>query len=322
MRVSSLVNEPTDTRRSGVTAWLELSRLSNAPTLITNTLVGVAVPGVVGHTAFAWLDWIIVTIAIICFYAGGMALNDVCDVRADTRERPGRPIPSGRIQRHHALIFVFALFIAGVILIGFRGREAMLIAAGLVAFIALYNLLHKLHWAFSILMGVCRGLVYIIAAAAVIWPLPWDVLLPLAIAMGLYVVGVTWIARDEASPARKVFDPFRRAIAVFLPFVALAPVVIVPSVGAGSGTGASGAASAFQFWPTIAGVIVLIWCAYAGRFLFEPRTDVKRAVLALLAGICLVDGFFLTLLSEPLLALIALVCFALTLLSHRRISGT
>jgi hypothetical protein len=36
----------------------------------------------------------------------------------------------------------------------------------------------------------------------------------------------------------------------------------------------------------------------------------------------LVDAFFLTLLQQPAAALLALACFALTVYSHRRISGT
>ena len=34
-----------------------------------------------------------------CLYAAGMVLNDAFDAELDARERPERPIPSGRISR-------------------------------------------------------------------------------------------------------------------------------------------------------------------------------------------------------------------------------
>lgn len=38
-----------------------------------------------------------------CFYLAGMALNDYADREVDARERPNRPIPSGRVSPDFAL---------------------------------------------------------------------------------------------------------------------------------------------------------------------------------------------------------------------------
>ena len=40
--------------------------------------------------------------ASACLYAAGMVLNDAFDAELDARERPERPIPSGRIARRAA----------------------------------------------------------------------------------------------------------------------------------------------------------------------------------------------------------------------------
>jgi hypothetical protein len=40
-----------------------------------------------------------------------------------------------------------------------------------------------------------------------------------------------------------------------------------------------------------------------------------------LAGICLIDAWFLALLDEPWLVVACLVCFIITVLGHRRIMG-
>ena len=45
------------------------------------------------------LTFILLLITSSCFYIAGMVLNDCFDVEQDRRERPQRPIPSGRISR-------------------------------------------------------------------------------------------------------------------------------------------------------------------------------------------------------------------------------
>src|SRR5579864_6868436 len=48
-----------------------------------------------------------------CLYLAGMVLNDVFDREVDARERPGRPIPSGRVSLTVAIGLGFALLAAG-----------------------------------------------------------------------------------------------------------------------------------------------------------------------------------------------------------------
>ena len=38
----------------------------------------------------------------MAIYAAGIALNDVFDYAIDLEERPGRPLPSGRVSRRFA----------------------------------------------------------------------------------------------------------------------------------------------------------------------------------------------------------------------------
>ena len=52
--------------------------------------------------------------AMIC--GGGNAINDYCDRKIDAINRPGRPIPSGRLRADHALIIGRSLFMIGVVL--------------------------------------------------------------------------------------------------------------------------------------------------------------------------------------------------------------
>jgi len=51
---------------------------------------------------------------LIC--GGGNAINDYCDRKIDAINRPGRPIPSGRLKASHALVIGRSLFMMGVVL--------------------------------------------------------------------------------------------------------------------------------------------------------------------------------------------------------------
>jgi len=75
-------------------AYLQLVRLPNAFTAVADVAAGfLACGGVAGD----WRQGVLIAAASACLYSGGIVLNDVCDLDVDRRERPGRPLPSGRI---------------------------------------------------------------------------------------------------------------------------------------------------------------------------------------------------------------------------------
>ena len=90
-------------------AWAELLRVSNALTVVTNGLAATALGTLVSPDPTNVLAAIPPILGIVLLYLGGMTLNDVIDVTIDTRERAGRPIPSGRISRRRALFVHAAL---------------------------------------------------------------------------------------------------------------------------------------------------------------------------------------------------------------------
>jgi hypothetical protein len=154
-------------------------------------------------------------------------------------------------------------------------------------------------------MGACRGLVYVVAAAAVAWPpgVGWPVTATLAAAIAGYTVLITVVARAET----KASVGGRRWLALLMLVVAVAPAAVV--------------------WPptglTPVGIAAVgAWLAVSARHAFArpPRTGL--AVMGWLAGMCLVDALYLLVLGRPGLALIAAGCFALTVLGHRRILGS
>ncbi len=52
----------------------------------------------------------------MAIYAAGIALNDVFDYEIDLKERPGRPLPSGRVSRRFAAWTGGGLLLLGPVL--------------------------------------------------------------------------------------------------------------------------------------------------------------------------------------------------------------
>lgn len=288
--------------RATVMDYAELGRVSNLPTCVTNVLVGCAVGA--GAASMAPLTVAAVTGAIALLYVAGMALNDAVDAEIDRQERPKRPIPSGRISRRAAYTFVVVTFLLGLALLAACGLPALGVGLILAAVIVVYDVTHKKHAATVVLMGACRGLVYLVAAAAVAWPLDAMPILALATAITLYTVLFTIIARAETET--KIGGISRLSLVV--------PLTVLPLAAFQQPTRWLGAA--------LAGLMLLLWLlrSAANALAKPPRTI--RAVLGWLAGFCLVDAYFLSLLNHPLPALAAVVCFLLTIWGHRRILGT
>jgi len=75
-------------------AWLQLARVSNTPTVVSNAVAGAVLVSTTARTGTV----VLVAVAMVLFYTAGMVLNDLADAEIDRRERPERPIPSGAVS--------------------------------------------------------------------------------------------------------------------------------------------------------------------------------------------------------------------------------
>lgn len=291
--------------RSAWSVGLRLGRVSNLPTVWTNALVGTAL---VGGSAFS-APAVVVIAALSLFYIGGMFLNDAFDRDFDARERPERPIPSGEVTTAVVFSAGFGLLVTALALLTLatQGMEvaarwqALSIGLALAASIVLYDAWHK-GTAFSpLLMGLCRMLAYLTAGAAASASLPPELWKAALVALS-YLIGLTYVAKQET---------LRRVENLWPLLFLAAPFAYLPSaIGAG---------------PVGAGVAIglLALVAYAVSLLLRPgRTEVRRAVVSLIAGISLVDAVLVAAHGYPLLALIAVLAFLLTLALQRHVPGT
>ena len=102
-----------------------------------------------------------------CLYLAGMALNDYADREVDALERPGRPIPSGRVTPGFALGLAGGLTAAAAgIAIAADGQRALLVLAPLAACVWAYDLVLKQTPAGPAGMAACRGLDVLMGSGA------------------------------------------------------------------------------------------------------------------------------------------------------------
>ncbi len=192
-------------------ALLQLVRLPNLFTAAADPLAGWLL---VGGALARPEGWVPLAASGVATYAAGMALNDVFDYRVDLVERPMRPLPSGRVPRGFAAALGFALLALGPCLAALGGTTALAVSLALTACVLGYDAGLKRTPLGPEVMGSCRSLNLLLgmsAAPALGGPAGWLA----AGAFGLFVVGVTWISRDEAE-AEAVGGTSRRVLAGML----------------------------------------------------------------------------------------------------------
>ena len=187
-------------------AHLELLRLPNVFTAMADVLLGFWFT----HDAFdlGRTDVLLLLVAASgSLYLAGMVLNDVFDVEQDTAERPGRPIPSGRISLGRARGIGWTLLIVGVVL-GWTVSlltgdvRSGLVASALAVLVFAYDAVLKRTPLGPLAMGGCRMLNVLLGMSA--FSGAWESYhLVVAGGLGLYIVGVTWLARREASASSR-----------------------------------------------------------------------------------------------------------------------
>ena len=187
--------------------YLQLVRFPNVFTAAADSLAGwLLVTGSLARPE----AWVPLVLASACTYAGGIALNDVFDAEVDRIERPGRPIPSGRVSRTSAALLGAFLMALGLILAIVSGtRYGGIIETALIASVLLYDTTGKRSALGPEVMGVCRGLNLLLGmsdASRLGGPVGWFA----ALSYGLFVAGVTWISRSEVEG--KVGRDFRAGV--------------------------------------------------------------------------------------------------------------
>lgn len=273
-----------------------LVRLPNVFTVPGDVAVGYWV--VLGEPLLsAPLGWAVLSACGL--YLAGMIFNDVFDLEEDRRDRPQRPLPAGQMEVATAILLGALALAIGVMFGGLASPHAAVTAGILATMVLLYDGKLKSTWAGPAGMGACRAAGVMLGASAAwggfdsvspVAPVVWLV----ALTNGVYIAGVTLLAKSEATTS-----PRRRA--------AIAIVVLV--------VGLAGHVGLWQAFAPHAGWGVGVLLVYAGWLAFhlmaavqslQPQ-EVQAAVKAGILGIVALDAAIAAAFVGPLPAAALLV---------------
>lgn len=282
---------------------LTLGRVSNLPTVWTNSLVGWFLAGA---TEFD-LRLALLLLAMTLFYVGGMYLNDAFDAYSDAHERPERPIPSGEITRTTVYLCGFGMLVLAILILLRLGLgeeynwEPIFAGCALAIAIIYYNWRHKKDPLSPLWMGICRFLVYL-TSALVVSTNPPAIVFVAGAALICYLIGLTYIAKQENL----------REISNLWPLIFMTGPILL------------GIWLAEKNITTLLLLFVFVaWTIFSLQLLWRKREgNIPRAVVSLIAGICLLDAILIASATSLGLALLAIFGFFLTLFFQRFIPGT
>lgn len=250
-----------------VYALMATARIANVPSVVSNLAVGVLLGWTGDGGAFVW-PWAL-SVAAVLFYVSGNFLNDWADREWDAVHRPERALPRGLLRGGDYLKAGLVGMGVGLVLAGFYGWRALVVAVVLVGLIVLYTRVHKrVGWA-VVPMGLCRACLPVLGFVAVRGGVGGQVAFP-AVGLLLYVVALSMSARGES---RADVEGGER-------WVARGMLAVAGLVAGGL---------PLMIFPVVGWVGLLPFFMWLGLCLTKYRSPVVAHVSALLAGIPLVD---------------------------------
>lgn len=213
---------------SRIVGFLRLMRPANIVTAIADIFAGLAIGGSLVSATWGGLSEtpvslgelilrqsgpgslyliLLLVLATIGLYGGGVVLNDVFDAELDKTERPERPIPSGLISKTAAAVFGMVLLLLGIAAAALTQPDNIFSVstalAIIIAFAALvYDKWMKHHAVLGPLnMGLCRGLNLLLGMSLVAYSIQfyWFI----AILPVVYIAAITMISRGEVHGGKR-----------------------------------------------------------------------------------------------------------------------
>ncbi len=285
-------DEPQGSRQkpSPLLSWLRLFRLPNVFTALADVAMGYLF---VHGQLESGIQLACLASASALLYTAGMVLNDVFDIDVDRQERPFRPLPSGQIGLPTARSVGFTLLGLGIVAgwaTGFLPAApppALPLRCGLVATVLagavlLYDTILKFTPLGPLGMGACRLLNVLLGMSAAghlhgavaVGFSPAE--LRAAAGIGIYIAGVTLLARAEAGRSRSSV---------------LGAAMLVMALGVAV-LGMSGHGFRWQVMKTehywiLLGLLMITVLRRCGVAAFDPQPDkvqaaVKHSILSLI----------------------------------------
>ncbi len=264
------------TRWPDVRSYLELVRIPAVFTAPADVLAGLALAAAWGHPV-RLVEILCLVLAGALIYCAGMAANDIFDRRIDAVERPGRPIPSGRVSLGAAWAFVLLAQGLGLGLAALLNLEAVAAVGVTIVATYLYNGLLKASLLGPFIMALCRYGNALIGLSVLGWAALDGYLLIIPTTTALFVLMLTTVSRFEVSGGQSASS--RWALMGFVTAAGLC--------GVWSGLGILPVR-----WAAFLGVLPILWLYRPARAAWTVGGggDFRATVMAGIFGIALVNA--------------------------------
>ena len=200
--------------------YLLLIRLPNVFTALSNVVAGYF--SLTRPSDASFIDLSMLIASSVLLYVFGIILNDYFDLETDRKERPFRPLPSGRVSKRSALFLSVLAVLSANVIASLVSTTSLIISAFLSAVVFGYDYGLKRGRSGPLAMGTARFLNAFLGAspALFLFPLntgqqiasefPWTTLLA-AGAVFAYVYAITLLSRKEIGEYER--NIYRRTVA-------------------------------------------------------------------------------------------------------------
>ena len=180
--------------------YLLLIRVPNLFTVPSNILAGYFATI---STANAGVDQLLsLIVSSVLLYISGIILNDYFDINVDRKERPNRPLASGRITKRSALLLAVISIVAGNILALSVSWTSFIISGSLTLVIFAYNYRLKRNAISNPLaMGLARFLNVVLGGSPALGLVLTNdlILFFVGYCLFLYIAAISLLSRKEVS---------------------------------------------------------------------------------------------------------------------------
>ncbi|HEX9319496.1 MAG TPA: UbiA family prenyltransferase [Nitrososphaeraceae archaeon] len=180
--------------------YLTLIRFPNLFTVPSNVIVGFVQLFTLSKIE-TWNLVALITISVL-LYIIGIILNDYFDINVDRRERPSRPLPSGRISTRAALTIVLFATFSVIVLSSFISTFTIIISSIILITILAYDywLKNTIYGSFTI--ATSRVLNVTLGFSQAIFTIPRNEeilirVIVILVSMFIYVTALTYLSRFE-----------------------------------------------------------------------------------------------------------------------------
>ena len=200
--------------------YLQLVRLPGIFTAFSNVLIGYFF-SFSFNSEIIFLPYLLATSGML--FCSGMIFNDYFDYNLDKKERSFRPLPSGKISKHNALLIGFIFLILANISASFLGFDSLIISLILSCIILFYNLkLKSISFLGIFNLSLIRMLNILLGFSIIGISFEFiQYLLPL----GIFVVGISILAKNEIKSNLVIYKKLNKII-IIITIVSVSILVI------------------------------------------------------------------------------------------------